>query len=254
MALKTFEEALKKAIEHFNKVKKCKELSEEAYVYGGEYTETDAYHKFRDADYFATKFYLETLPRFIKKNKISGEKLTKLAMVVLKYAQQGYMGYQFDECIKYYFNKSNMNNKMVLEELIKVRNCNFMCKSEVDEVFKKYNFNYLQNYVLNEMNIDNITIFAIQNKNFNKLNLKKFEEKILEKGEFEHLFLYLYEVEKCNQKAVLSRILEIATPKQLKKFSSADANRKERNKAQSEAYSSGYSSGLEYGSGDFDLC
>ena len=71
--------------------------------------------------------------------------------------------------------------------------------------------------------------------------MRAFENKILDKGSFNNLYDYLYEVKKCNQKAVLTKILEIATPEELKRFSHADEDVKKLNEARDSGHSIGYS-------------
>ena len=260
MAKRTFEEELKKAIDKYNKVKECVDLfkkmekkADKDYDFYKSRKYNNMKLKCRDMRLNLSQYFCEDLPDYIQKNDIKGDELTKFAMVFLKYSQLDYC-YDFRECINVYVNESNANNKMILEELAKMRYSSFdsigpMYMSDIDLIFDKYNFEYQQNHVLQKENIDKVTNFVIKYKKSEKLDLNKFEERILKDGKFINLYRYLYEVENCNQKAVLTKILEIATPEQLKMFSRADADRKES----TEAYSSGYSAG-QYYSGDFDLC
>ena len=72
------------------------------------------------------------------------------------------------------------------------------------------------------------------------MHQKQFEERVLNEGKFKNLYDYLYEIKDCNQKAFLTKILQVATDEELKQFSRADKDRKKIKEASSSFYYTDY--------------
>ena len=230
MKLKTFKDALMEAINRCNNLKK---LPEECYKIGDTYDDNgyvnpDKYNKMLEIrskivayEESCDNFFKTTLPNFIKENKIKGEQLTKLAMVFLKYMQISHDDEGLAESIFYYCDKSNMHNSTLLKKLIETSENNSDISEYIDKVFSDNNLSYWEDYYIHKLNVNDLTSFIIKHQAIPGLNFAKFEKKILRKGSFDNLYDYMYNVYDCNQGKVLKRILEIATPKQLKRFSKA---------------------------------
>ena len=138
-----------------------------------------------------------------------------------------------------------MQNESILKEITQM--CIDKTKNwyYLKNILIERNFTYLENYILSNANIDEATKFAIQYKKRPDLNQKKFEQRVLNEGSFKNLYNYLYEIEDCDQKALLTKILKVATKEELKRFSCADKDREEMDKATLRAYSNGYDMGYD---------
>ena len=245
MKLKSFNQALALSVEIYTEAKKrlpeydnfFKTCSPDS-VYE---KKTKEYSKFRTE---IESFFLDALPKFIKNNKIKGEKLDKLTKVLLKTMKITQLN-GYDSDFYCYFNKTNMKDESILKDLIEIFEARKSNYSITKKLLFEYNFEYLANHIIENYNIDAITEFAIEQKDNKKLNSKKFENKILNEGSFKNLYDYLYEVKNCNQKAFLIKILEIATLEELKEFSCADEDRAKILKAKNESYSFGYTMGFD---------
>ena len=154
MKLKSFNQALALAIERYTTAKKYVEQSDK-------YEKEEKYNKrfdrkYREYMWDTVSFFVEAIPKFIKNNNIEGKELTKLAIVMLKTTQLVYLD-GYGDNIMCYFNQTNMKDESLLKELAKAYDCDNLNKYAIEKVFVKYNFEYLENYVLLNSNLDKTT-------------------------------------------------------------------------------------------------
>lgn len=240
MKLENVNQALAIGLEMYETLKKCDEVCQKK----GQ-SLIDRYEK----QYWkAQEFFGEKLPKYVRNNKIKGENLEKVIKLTMKAMQFVYMDQYEENLLDYYFNKQTMQNQSILKEIAKA--CikkdgkgNYTNRYYLENKLVEYNFAYFENYILSNADIDETTYFAIEHKNRPDIHLNKFEEKVLNEGKFKNLYDYLYEIKECNQKAVLTKILEVATDEELKQFSRSDEDAKSMQEARDSAYSLGYSLG-----------
>ena len=240
MKLENFNQALAIGLEMYETLKKCNdECQKKGVTLIDEYE--DQYFKARD-------FFGEVLPKYVYNNKIKGEDLAKVIKLTMK--SMHYITISDWDNLEQYFNKETMQNQSILKEaaeacITKDQRGDYINRFYLEIEFRKYNFAYFEKFILANADIDEATKFAIEYKTIPDLHQKQFEKRVLNEGKFKNLYDYLFEVKDCNQKAFLTKILEIATPEELKQFSIADKIKERIQKARSDAYSDGYSMGYD---------